>query len=165
MTCLTAPDSGLTGECIKLGDHSQRLLCITALLLWLLGAPAHFPFELQTLVGLSSLEHLPLAFKPPNQAAVLGVDADPALRQVNPGKGKVQSYGHNWGNEGETQELEAEARRKPELASELAIGMGLRSASGVGTEVRVRDKSGAESKLTRRLGGDSPRQLPEVPLG
>lgn len=82
MTCLTAPDSGLTGECIKLGDHSQRLLCITALLLWLLGAPAHFPFELQTLVGLSSLEHLPLAFKPPNQAAVLGVDADPALRQV-----------------------------------------------------------------------------------
>lgn len=110
MTCLTAPDSGLTGDCIELGDHSQRILCIAALLLWLLGVPAHFPYELQTLVGLSSLEPLPLALKPPNQAAVLGVDADLALRQVKPGKGKVQSHGHNWGDEGETQELEAKAR-------------------------------------------------------
>lgn len=39
----------------------------------------------------------PLALKPLSQAAVLGVDADATLRQVKPGKGKVQSHNHSLG--------------------------------------------------------------------
>lgn len=44
LTCLPASDPGLTGEYIELGDHNQRLLFNTALLFWLLGGLAHFPY-------------------------------------------------------------------------------------------------------------------------
>lgn len=78
------------------GDHNQRLLLSTALLFWLLGGPAHFPYEIKIQVGQSPLEPPSLALKPSSQAAVLGVDADTASRQVKAGKGKAQSHGHRW---------------------------------------------------------------------
>lgn len=81
----------------RFGDHHQRLLFNNALLFWLLGVPAHFPCQSKFQVGQSLLMPPPLVLKPPSQAAVLGVDADATLRQVKPGKGKVQSHNHNLG--------------------------------------------------------------------
>lgn len=81
----------------RIGDHHQRLLFNNALLFWLLGVPAHFPCQPKIQVGQCLLMLPPLVLKPPTQAAVLGVDADAASRQVKPGKGKVQSHSHSLG--------------------------------------------------------------------
>lgn len=48
---LPAPDSGLRGECIEFGDHSQRLLSSLALLFWLMGALALFPYSPKLSLG------------------------------------------------------------------------------------------------------------------
>lgn len=59
------------------------------------GGPGPFSLSSPNSVGQSPLEPLPLAVKSQSQAAVLGVDADAASRQVKPGKGKVQSHGRS----------------------------------------------------------------------
>lgn len=55
------------------------------------GGPGPFSLQPQTQFGQSPLEPPSMVLKPPSQAAVLGVDADTASRQVKPRKGKERS--------------------------------------------------------------------------
>lgn len=68
--------------------HSE-IVSTDALLFRVLAAPDYFLSQPQIWVAQSPLEPFPMALKPLNQAAILGVDTDTALSQVKPVKEKV----------------------------------------------------------------------------